>query len=78
MKQKAPEPLPPPCMLCRDFDGLWRAGPGGGLKRCSCPRGVRLAALDAARKANTKRPRSKALAFPVVRDGKAAACGERL
>ena len=75
---KAPEPLPPPCMLCRDFDGLWCAGAGGGLKRCSCPRGSHLAALDAARKANTGRPRSKVLAFPLARDGKVAACGERL
>jgi hypothetical protein len=75
---KAREPLPPPCMLCRDYDGLWRVGAGGGLTRCCCPRGAHLAAQDAARKANTGRPRSRLLAFPVARDGKAAACGERL
>ena len=77
MKRQAPEPLPPPCGFCAPYEGLWCIA-AGGLKRCTCARGARLAALDAARKANTARPRSKLLAFPLPRDGKAAACGERL
>jgi hypothetical protein len=68
-----PEPLPPACGRCRDYGGLWSLAAGGGLKRCGCARGVRLAALDAARMAPTKR---RACALPAVRDWKAAAAGE--
>jgi hypothetical protein len=71
MKRQTAEPLPPACGFCAPYGGLWRIAAGGGLKRCGCARGARLAAADAARTANTMRP------FLVVRDGKLAACGDR-
>jgi hypothetical protein len=77
MKRQAPEPLPPPCGFCAHQDGAWRIATGGGLKRCGCARGVRLAAVDATRKADTRRAGSKVRAFPVVRDGKMLASGDR-
>lgn len=38
-----------PCEKCRDYGGNWKWNTRGGLERCDCPRGMKLAALDAAR-----------------------------
>jgi hypothetical protein len=77
MKRQTPEPLPPPCRFCVHQDGAWCIAAGGGLKRCGCARGVRLAAGDAKGKADTARAGSKVRPFLLVRDGKLAACGAR-
>lgn len=71
---RQPEPLPPPCGFCVHQDGAWCVGAGGGLRRCGCARGVRLAALDAKGKANTGRSHWRV--FPVV-DRKMLASGDR-
>ena len=41
--KKSAAPLPPPCPRCRPYRGLWMSTPDG-MKRCTCPRGVMLAA----------------------------------
>ena len=73
--QPGSERLPPACGSCAPYEGLWRIGAGGGLTRCGCARGVRLAAVDAKRGANTRRAGPKVRAFPAAPDGKAAAAG---
>ena len=75
MKRQAPEPLPPACGFCAPYEGLWRIGMGGGLTRCGCARGVRLAAVDAKGKADTRRAGVRA--FLVVVDRKMLASGDR-
>jgi hypothetical protein len=77
MKRHTPEPLPPACGLCAPWEGFWCIGAGGGLTRCGCARGVRLAAVDAKGKADTRRAGSKARPFLVVVDRKALASGDR-
>jgi hypothetical protein len=69
------QPLPLACGFCAPYEGLWCISAGGGLKRCACPRGERLAALDATRKANTRHVGSRVRALPS--DWKAMAAGER-
>ena len=67
--------LPPACGICAPYEGLWRIGAGGGLTRCGCARGVRLAEVAAKRGANTRRVGSKVRAFPAATDWKSAAAG---
>jgi hypothetical protein len=74
---RRPKALPPACGRCRDYGGLWAIGAGGGVRRCTCPRGARLAELDAKGKA-TGTHRSRARVLPAVQDWKAAAAGERI
>jgi len=75
VKRQTTEPLPPPCRFCVHQDGAWCIATGGGLKRCGCARGVRLAAVDAARKANTGRSHRRV--FLVMVDRKMLASGDR-
>jgi hypothetical protein len=77
MKRQTPEPLPPACGLCAPYEGLWCIAAGGGLKRCACPRGARVAEADAKGKANTRRAGSKVRAFLAAVDGKMLAAGDR-
>lgn len=58
--------LPPPCMECQPHGGYFRAAKGGGMERCTCPRGRAL-------QEKHRRPRKKPAAWF---DGKAAACGD--
>jgi len=39
------EPLPAPCSECAGFNGFWKETPNG-FRRCDCPRGQALNALD--------------------------------
>ena len=41
--------LAKPCVQCIDFGGAWRMNKKGGMERCNCARGLKLAAMDAAR-----------------------------
>jgi hypothetical protein len=47
--------LPEPCFNCSGDGGYFTLGPRGGACRCSCSRGLALAALDEARKQSTLR-----------------------
>ena len=67
------ERLPPTCADCRPYGGLWREAKDGGLTRCGCARGRRLAELDTAGGHDSIRTRRSSI---VVRDWKVEACGE--
>lgn len=63
--------LLPPCSHCAPLDGLWRVAAGGGLERCTCARGARLAALDLQRRRCCTPP------APPQIDRKSLGAGER-
>jgi hypothetical protein len=67
--------LPKPCSECEISGGSFRIA-GNGAARCTCERGQRLRAMDAARECKSV-PTQQRRIVPISRDGRAMATGER-
>jgi hypothetical protein len=65
--------LPKACEECGAYGGYWRIT-DNGTARCTCPRGQRLRAMDAARESV---PDQQRRVVPISRDSRVAAAGEK-